>query len=552
MSSDTRIHSLRIAAATDCRAAVASALEQIDWPLAAADEILILRRIHVGGPLPAIGRLAQQQAQQTAAQAVDGWHANAEQAEAVRFKDQADLLACLLRDLARRRRCWFWRGWLDLFHLRAGDAIARVMDAEALRWPAVMQRLASRDAAAAVWRALTPEAAQSLLRTLARATGWDIANPVANPVATPDAAAGGEARDRPRARDADITAPASFSTATTMPLSRPPVWLQAVIAASADGVDQPLPRLALVTWLWCDAPQILSTADAARRVSGMLQAMRPAAGGVAGPTRDATVSGSERFRRDVSAAIAASTAASPTSPCAFDDSAIDNVARSDVTVSPAAPDAVTSKSDTPADQQPAESDLPGRHLESTSALQLQPAAAFGSPDASPGVCPDIRPDISRCYTSQGGWLLLLNALNQANVLSRLQAPDTPPYQTSGWIWLYRIGRALGGQADAALARFLAEAAGFAEPDELENLPPLPDEIGLIRLVQGRYGEVVRDAGLFQMPALLLASRSHLDVHYRMRDIRLDVRRVALDINPGWLPWLGRVVNFHYGQAPELM
>lgn len=537
MSSDTRIHSLRIAASADCRAAVASALEQIDWPLAAADEILILRRIHVGGPLPEIGRLAQQQAQQTAAHAVDGWHASAEQAEAVRFNDQADLLACLLRDLASRRQSWFWRGWQDLFRLRVGDAIARAMETEALRWPAVMQLLASRDAATAIWRALTPEAAQSLLRTLARATGWNVSEA--------DTDAGGEARDRPRSRDADITARDSISAVPEMRLPRPPAWLQAVIAASADRIDQPLPRLALVTWLWCDAPQILSTADAARRISGMLRAMRPTAGGVASPARDATVSKSDSFTRDASAANAASTDASPSSPCAFDDSAIDNVARRDFSVSPAAPDAVTATVGPPAVRQPsAETDLPDQHFETTSALQLLPAATSVSTDGSP--------HISRCYTSQGGWLLLLNALNQPNVLSRLQTPDTPAEPTSGWIWLYRIGRALGGQADAALARFLAEAAGFADPDELENLPPLPDETGLTRLVQARYGEVVRDAGLFQMPALLLASRSHLDVHFRMRDIRLDVRRVALDINPGWLPWLGRVVTFHYGQVSELM
>jgi hypothetical protein len=31
----------------------------------------------------------------------------------------------------------------------------------------------------------------------------------------------------------------------------------------------------------------------------------------------------------------------------------------------------------------------------------------------------------------------------------------------------------------------------------------------------------------------------------MNAIRLPVRLAGLDINPGWLPWLGRVVSFHY-------
>jgi hypothetical protein len=31
----------------------------------------------------------------------------------------------------------------------------------------------------------------------------------------------------------------------------------------------------------------------------------------------------------------------------------------------------------------------------------------------------------------------------------------------------------------------------------------------------------------------------------MSAVRLPVRLAGLDINPGWVPWLGRVVTFHY-------
>jgi hypothetical protein len=33
------------------------------------------------------------------------------------------------------------------------------------------------------------------------------------------------------------------------------------------------------------------------------------------------------------------------------------------------------------------------------------------------------------------------------------------------------------------------------------------------------------------------------------DVR--VRRSGLDIDPGWVPWLGRVVRFHYLHPDEL-
>ena len=39
--------------------------------------------------------------------------------------------------------------------------------------------------------------------------------------------------------------------------------------------------------------------------------------------------------------------------------------------------------------------------------------------------------------------------------------------------------------------------------------------------------------------------THADVRFRLDDAELRLRRVGLDLDPGWLPWLGRVVLFHY-------
>jgi hypothetical protein len=32
-------------------------------------------------------------------------------------------------------------------------------------------------------------------------------------------------------------------------------------------------------------------------------------------------------------------------------------------------------------------------------------------------------------------------------------------------------------------------------------------------------------------------------------VSLAVRRAGLDLDPGWVPWFGRVVGFHYGRVP---
>ena len=44
---------------------------------------------------------------------------------------------------------------------------------------------------------------------------------------------------------------------------------------------------------------------------------------------------------------------------------------------------------------------------------------------------------------------------------------------------------------------------------------------------------------------LSATRVHLDVTFDLRTADVRIRRAALDVDPGWVDWLGRVVQFHY-------
>ena len=40
-----------------------------------------------------------------------------------------------------------------------------------------------------------------------------------------------------------------------------------------------------------------------------------------------------------------------------------------------------------------------------------------------------------------------------------------------------------------------------------------------------------------------------DLSFAMTDLDLDVRRAALDVDPGWVDWLGCWVRFHYRDRP---
>jgi hypothetical protein len=52
-------------------------------------------------------------------------------------------------------------------------------------------------------------------------------------------------------------------------------------------------------------------------------------------------------------------------------------------------------------------------------------------------------------------------------------------------------------------------------------------------------DVVSRAGVFSV------SRTDLDVSLPIEEADIRVRRIGLDLDPGWLPWFGRVVRFHY-------
>ncbi|WP_437607995.1 hypothetical protein WMF20_45145 [Sorangium sp. So ce834] len=57
------------------------------------------------------------------------------------------------------------------------------------------------------------------------------------------------------------------------------------------------------------------------------------------------------------------------------------------------------------------------------------------------------------------------------------------------------------------------------------------------------GRVVR------RPGRVVATRTHVDVLFPLTAADVRVRAAALDVNPGWVPWLGRIVQFHYLEEP---
>ena len=53
------------------------------------------------------------------------------------------------------------------------------------------------------------------------------------------------------------------------------------------------------------------------------------------------------------------------------------------------------------------------------------------------------------------------------------------------------------------------------------------------------------------PALVHATRTHIDLRFDARWVELEVRLAGLDLDPGWVPWFGRIVVFHFA-GPEIL
>jgi hypothetical protein len=64
----------------------------------------------------------------------------------------------------------------------------------------------------------------------------------------------------------------------------------------------------------------------------------------------------------------------------------------------------------------------------------------------------------------------------------------------------------------------------------------------------RYSRRVARIGLRSLicrPGRIVFTETHIDVIFRLEHADIRVRRLGLDIDPGWVAWLGRVIRFHY-------
>lgn len=191
----------------------------------------------------------------------------------------------------------------------------------------------------------------------------------------------------------------------------------------------------------------------------------------------------------------------------------------------------------------------------------QPADAPYSRDAvTPAsddepVALDIR---TPATTNAGGVLFLLHLLRDSDLPSRIAAEPALATRSLAWT-LHRVAIALADvepQDPAALA-FCGRRPIDASP-AVDEPPPTDDELFIIdsycrllaALLHERLGgidsvELVL-ASVIRRRAEIVGDPGWIDVRYSLDEVSVPVRRAGLDLDPGWLPWLGVVLRFVYG------
>ena len=126
----------------------------------------------------------------------------------------------------------------------------------------------------------------------------------------------------------------------------------------------------------------------------------------------------------------------------------------------------------------------------------------------------IKDSNSECYITDRSKKLLLYVGNS-------NLPD--------WMASYRILDQAGSQACPILA-------------DLRNTIQLLASRYLYRYAKISLRDLVNRRGQ------IASSNTHLDILFDSQQIDIRIRIAGLDINPGWVPWCARVVQFHYSDG----
>ena len=184
-----------------------------------------------------------------------------------------------------------------------------------------------------------------------------------------------------------------------------------------------------------------------------------------------------------------------------------------------------------------------------------PATVVDTHEPLSSVADDADASVPEGHTQHGGLLLLTPLLPASGALALLQDAQLWPADA-----LPRTLHALAlrlwpiAADDAAALAFCGLPPGAPPPAPLQLNPAQESALVearrcVLRHLAQRLPEDLTEARalgrVVPRRARLSADPGWIDVHFALRDVSTELRRAALDLDPGFLPWLGVVLRYRY-------
>jgi len=202
--------------------------------------------------------------------------------------------------------------------------------------------------------------------------------------------------------------------------------------------------------------------------------------------------------------------------------------------------------------------VPGAAASSTGAAPTEAAATTAAGAEAPAEEADaeVLPARTEAPTALGGVLFLLHLVDALGLPAALAADGPLAARPLRWS-LHALALALAGAApdDPAALAFAGLPPDAPAPDR--DAPPataaeraaLDAAAARVTAALGeRLGRPDAETALARVCArrgAIVADPGWLELHLPLDDVDLDIRRAGLDLDPGFLPWIGAVVRFVY-------
>ncbi|HEV7745434.1 MAG TPA: hypothetical protein VGO56_10600 [Pyrinomonadaceae bacterium] len=164
----------------------------------------------------------------------------------------------------------------------------------------------------------------------------------------------------------------------------------------------------------------------------------------------------------------------------------------------------------------------------------------------------------RRITEFGGLLFLLNLIELLNLPEQILAD--PALASRPFVWtLHQLAMALASiEPDDAAALAFAGLAPDAVPPSKQDQPATPDETRALLALAAKIVECLTSLVNYEHAlteeliefvcrrrAEVVADPAWIEIRFSLDQVATEVRRSGLDLDPGYVAWLGVVVKFVY-------